>query len=204
MQCRADGCERSAIYKSARLCQKHYFRLRRNGALDLRSPKESIETPNGYIKRYSPSHPLAVSDSYVFEHRAVMWELVGQECSSCKICGKPESWDTCHVDHIDDDRKNNAPENLRILCRACNVFRSRSGEAGGKWIIEIDGVRMTASAWSRHPDVKVAAGTIIRRKKAGFSDRDAVFSDKQTHSSYAAKKRSARYDQIRGIGSASV
>ena len=74
MQCRVEGCERDARYKAAQLCQKHYFRVRRNGGVDLK-PVTAIPrviTPNGYVRVYQPGHPIAIRN-YVFEHRMVMW-----------------------------------------------------------------------------------------------------------------------------------
>lgn len=35
MKCIADDCNREAEYKEACLCQKHYFRVRRNGHTNL-------------------------------------------------------------------------------------------------------------------------------------------------------------------------
>nr|MDQ6120782.1 HNH endonuclease [Klebsiella pneumoniae subsp. pneumoniae] len=36
------------------------------------------------------------------------------------------TWKTAHIDHIDEVVDNNSDSNLRVLCRACNVMRSRT------------------------------------------------------------------------------
>ena len=35
MKCKVEGCGRPADYKAAELCQKHYFRVRRNNTTDM-------------------------------------------------------------------------------------------------------------------------------------------------------------------------
>lgn len=187
MKCSADGCERSSMYKSLCLCQKHYFRLRRTGTVAKReqSRAKKITTPNGYVRVWDKDHPLACQRGYVFEHRHAMWSVVGASVGNCQLCGKAESWETCHIDHIDNDRKNNNISNLRVLCRGCNVKRGftvysykNRGEVG---LIEIDGVIDTPAGWSRRNDVNVTGATIVRRIKSGQSPREAVYGSKKTH-----------------------
>lgn len=185
MKCCADGCDRDADYKAKQLCQKHYFRLWRNGTTELvRRAKPRIVTPNGYVRVHCQGHPLA-NRNYVFEHRKIMYEIVGEECCPCQVCGKPQTWETCHVDHIDENRKNNAPGNLRVLCRGCNVkrgFKPESYESrSNTGLIEFEGRKDTAHGWARDPRVKVSGSTIHHRKARGMSDYDALFARKKTH-----------------------
>jgi hypothetical protein len=43
----------------------------------------------------------------------------------CAICGAgPTATNALDIDHIDGNPKNNAPDNLRLLCRRCNVATS--------------------------------------------------------------------------------
>ena len=187
MQCSVDNCEREATYKAAQLCQMHYFRVRRNGTVVKTPIGRALRyvTPNGYITLYKPGHPLSNKTNCVFEHRFVMWPIVGPDCRPCELCGKPQTWSTCHVDHIDDNRQNNSPTNLRILCRGCNVkrgFRPESHEFRSKvGLIEFEGKRDTSTNWARDPRVKVSGNTIRLRKAAGMTDAEALFSDKVTH-----------------------
>lgn len=187
MQCSVDNCEREVTYKAAQLCQMHYFRVRRNGTVVKTPIGRALRyvTPNGYITLYKPGHPLSNKTNCVFEHRFVMWPIVGPDCRPCELCGKPQTWSTCHVDHIDDNRQNNSPTNLRILCRGCNVkrgFRPESHEFRSKvGLIEFEGKRDTSTNWARDPRVKVSGNTIRLRKAAGMTDAEALFSDKVTH-----------------------
>ena len=59
--------------------------------------------PGGYIRIYTPEHPAANKGGYVYEHRLVMEAKLGRLLKSGEI-----------VDHIDRNRSNNAPENLRL------------------------------------------------------------------------------------------
>lgn len=56
--------------------------------------------PDGYIDLYRPGHPLARSDGYVFEHRAVAWER--------GILTNP----LMEVHHRNENRGDNSPGNL--------------------------------------------------------------------------------------------
>lgn len=58
---------------------------------------------SGYIRIYKPDHPAANSNGYVYEHRLVMEQKLGRLLEKCEL-----------VDHIDRNRSNNAPENLRL------------------------------------------------------------------------------------------
>lgn len=187
MQCSVEDCGREASYKAAQLCQMHYFRIRRNGTV-VKTPigrAHRYVTPNGYITLYKPGHPLANKTKCVFEHRFVMWPIVGPDCRPCELCDLPQTWATCHVDHIDENRQNNSPENLRILCRGCNVkrgFTPQSHEFRSKvGLVEFEGRRDTATNWARDPRVKVSGRTILFRKAQGMSDAEALFADKVTH-----------------------
>jgi hypothetical protein len=58
---------------------------------------------------------------------------------------------------------------------------------------------MDAQGWARQPGVTVCGNTILRRKKAGMSDFDAVYSPRLTHHSTQTKKPQRKYDAMRGI-----
>lgn len=90
MQCRVDGCGRDAQYKTAQLCQMHYFRMRRNGSVakKLSSRQQRIITPNGYVRIFEPGHALADKGGYVFEHRQVMWAIAGLTAGRASCAGR--------------------------------------------------------------------------------------------------------------------
>lgn len=181
MRCIAESCDRPAQYKKAGLCQKHYFRLRRNGTTETksRSVKPRIVTPNGYVSIYAPEHPLCSGKHpRVFEHRLVMFADIGFSPISCEICSAPESWSTCHVDHKDDNRQNNDRSNLRITCRGCNTSRSKRATTA---IYEHNGVRLSAADWAKQPGVNVTAHHLRVRISLGMPIEQALYEPNKTH-----------------------
>lgn len=201
MTCKIDGCETAIMYKADKVCQKHYFRMMRYGTYDLvRARKYRIQNPAGYQKLYEPKHPLANADSYVYEHRKVYFDEISCEVSVCAMCGNGESWDTCHIDHIDDDVTNNSKENLRALCRGCNVFRAHTPVSMGSGHLTANGMTMTVNAWARQEGVCVTGNTIRRRSMSGMSDYESIFGEKVTHKNSAPASIPCRYDEVRGVG----
>jgi hypothetical protein len=194
MQCKVEGCEREADYKAAQLCQMHYFRQWRYGTTDTvrrGKAKPRQENPQGYQWVYLPGHPLCHKNGrYVAEHRAVLFEAIGPGSMKCDLCGCDLTWDTCKVDHIDCDVRNNARENLRPTCNTCNTQRGVGPAAD--WLrthaIEFAGEVKTAHEWSRDQRVQVASHTILGRIRKGMSPEQALFAPKRTHTSKPAKK----------------
>lgn len=193
MKCKVDGCEREATYKSDQVCQKHYFRMRRYGTYELVGPrtpdgkpavrKMRIENAKGYQKIFSPGHPLANSDLYAYEHRLVVYAKYGESLPDCELCGKPTNWATCHIDHKDNDIKNNDIRNLRPVCRPCNTNRGRKAEHtySHHAAVTVDGVTLTPHEWSKVEGVRVHAATIRARIRNGASHKEAVYGAKRTH-----------------------
>jgi hypothetical protein len=60
-------------------------------------------TTSGYMRIWKPEHPAADRNGYVYEHRLVMEQKIGRLLKAGEI-----------VDHIDRDRTNNHPDNLRL------------------------------------------------------------------------------------------
>lgn len=199
MKCKVSKCNREAMYKGQRVCQKHYFRKMRNGSYGLqRSRKYRIQNPAGYSKVYEPDHFLADGIGYIYEHRFVYYES-GKTPEKCEMCGDAISWDSCHIDHINDDITDNRLENLRATCRPCNTFQGYKVESNGKMFLTIGERTLNPSAWARIPGVKVSGATIRRRKVQGASDYDAIYGERKTHRNTKTKKPDCKYDEMRGI-----
>jgi 5-methylcytosine-specific restriction endonuclease McrA len=90
-------------------------------------------TSDGYIATAQTGHPLARSKGQVQAHRLILFAKIGFGPHLCHWCRKPISWgyhvgpDTIVADHLDENRANNAPENLVPSCNRCNAARSRYG-----------------------------------------------------------------------------
>ena len=187
MQCKVDGCDRDAQYKAAQLCQRHYFRQWRNGTTEMvrKSAKPRIEDDRGYQFLYVPGHPLlSKGQTYVAEHRIVLFDAIGPGPMDCALCGCGLTWKTCQADHIDENPRNNARANLRPLCRRCNTWRSMPPAVvrmKNAVALTFEGETKTATEWARDPRVAVSTNQIRNRKRAGMSDEDALFALKITH-----------------------
>lgn len=133
--CKVEGCARKAQYREQQVCQKHYFRFMRHGHYGFKGSREpSAPRPRkdqysdnrGYIMVFADGHPLADKRGLVREHRLVYHNQVDANPTECKLCQAPINWKTLHIDHEDNNPSNNAPGNLRALCRACNVYRAHT------------------------------------------------------------------------------
>lgn len=193
MQCVVDGCQRPAKYKAACLCQKHYFRQRRYGTTELVGPRKAGKIPTsramrkenakGYQLVFMPSHPLAMRDGYVYEHRLKVHERFGEALPACEICRAPTFWENCHIDHRDEDVRNNDIANLRPVCPGCNTSRTPRSTTP-RFLFE--GRQMTVTELSRLSNAQVGRAQISRRIAAGMSVADAVLLANKTHPKEAA------------------
>jgi len=176
------------------LCQKHYFRQWRYGSTNTKREQKRMELgysrkyrtqmdARGYQRLYEPNHPLADSEGGVYEHRKVVFDQIGFELKECELCSMPVNWKTVHIDHIDNNPKNNHPSNLRPLCRVCNTGRNypEAHTFAGNTAITIGDVTLTAAEWSRVSGGFVTGSTIARRIKGGMSPEQALTSPKVTH-----------------------
>ena len=122
-RCSHDGCENVANRVSHGLCETHYYRKRRTGSTSREMPSYRHMTSNGYVMLSGINHPLRRSNGYVSEHRYVAYSVYGPDCSDCFWCGAACTWKNCHVDHLNDIKDDNRPENLVIACASCNRIR---------------------------------------------------------------------------------
>lgn len=202
--CRVDGCSNKIHFKAERLCKIHYFRRRRTGVFDDPPPIKgrSVNKRTGYVNAIAHGHPLANKHGVVREHRMFYYDHINKNPTACEMCGTAISWKTLHIDHKDSVTSNNELNNLRAVCRACNVYRAHKPGSMGKRIIELDGLRMTVQEWARMPGVVIAGHSIWRRKLSGWSDRDAIYGTRLTHQNMKpAKTVAGKADYLRGIPS---
>lgn len=127
--CNVEGCGNPARSSKTLVCEKHYYRQRRTGTTDL-MPREMPRTRDhtgGYKLLYSPRHPISTKgqQARVYEHRAVYYKHHGEGPFSCVHCGAEVTWQTMHVDHLDDDPANNEIDNLGASCPTCNQKRGQ-------------------------------------------------------------------------------
>lgn len=186
-KCSINGCDKPIMYKSRQICQMHYFRHMRNGTYEtILARKKVLSHSSGYVVLYLPDHPLSRADGYVYEHRVVAYEMFGEKIPPCGFCGKPSSWEPyfTHIDHIDCDKANNNPSNLRVLCNACNVGRNKSTahERNGIIGIEWNGEIKTANGWAKDKRSAIRSGAAIKRRlECGWSVENAIFTPSRTN-----------------------
>lgn len=161
-RCTARGCDGAKRSSGAAYCEKHYMRMRRYGSLDrVRVPAERLITAYGYVSVYRPGHPLAYRDGRVLEHRAAYFDAHGHGPFECHWCGVTVTWDTLHIDHLNDEKTDNSLSNLVASCAACNVRRGvpkmtkRMREKGVRLRLGDD--ERCLSEWAQHLDISMAA-----------------------------------------------
>lgn len=138
---------------------------------------------------------MAQKSGMIYEHRVAVYSKYADDLPPCAICGAVIDWGNCHIDHIDEDRSNNDISNLRPLCRTCNVMRGRKSpeyKYKGHYAITCNGVTKTPCEWARDENIFVSIGAIIRRKKRGMSDEDALHAPKVTHKRKALEVKHER------------
>lgn len=158
-KCSVERCENRANRIKAGLCEKHYARMRRNGTTEKQNvvkPGSIEQSGGGYLMVYAPDHPLRKGSSpRVYEHRKVFYDANGSGPFNCHVCGAVVTWDDMHVDHLNDDVKDNRLENLAPACPTCNQWRGKDKSSRSIKIrrgkhITAHGVTMCESDWSRH------------------------------------------------------
>lgn len=98
-----------------------------------------ITEPDGRVRVYSPDHPLAIKDGYVYEYRLVAEKKLGRFLRNDEI-----------VHHIDGDPSNNDPENLEVMSQSRHAFIEAAMRKTNPSGIRTSGVRQTPNGkrWS--------------------------------------------------------
>jgi hypothetical protein len=155
--CSVAGCGKR--HEAKGLCQNHYMMLRRRGTTVATKRGHGTAygavytKPNGYTVRKMPDHPLAApSSGLVYEHRRVMYDLLGPGPHPCHWCGVMLDWPDAECDHLDTARSNNVPSNLVFSCHDCNTRRViPSPEALAARLAALDRGREAARLASSRP-----------------------------------------------------
>lgn len=172
--CRAECCGKVANRVGAGLCEAHYAKLRRYG-----DPNHKIVAPDirvhsgGYLQQCAPGHKLANGGLRAYQHRLVYHAEHGDGPFNCHWCGKRVTWDTMHVDHLNDQVGDNRPENLVAACPECNMHRNVENQRASyrrRFGLTVDGETKTIAEWAAgigisHVSLKsrIAAGWDLRR-----------------------------------------
>lgn len=124
--CKINGCNGSATRDKFTVCEAHYCMFRRNGNYEgqYRSPTSK---QGNYIRvngKPAKKHPMSTKTSgMLYEHRMVAYDARNGICEPCFWCGKELEWENCVIDHLNEDKHDNRPENLLIACTHCNRAR---------------------------------------------------------------------------------
>ena len=146
--CSVEDCDIYANRVGHGWCEKHYGRFRRHGSTGLAPNHKDckLEHTGGYLLVYAPKHPLAKS-ARLYEHRFVYYNEHGEGPFDCFHCGVEVRWDNLHIDHLDDNKKNNSLSNLVSSCPSCNKTRGRTKMIKTK---RAQGVNITFNGETKH------------------------------------------------------
>ena len=190
--CIVDGCELSVRSRNSHYCEKHYMRVRRHGTTEKLSTRKDgkLEHTGGYLLVYAPDHPLACGSPRVYEHRKVYYDKHGAGPFRCHWCAKTVGWDTLHIDHLDDCKTNNEPDNLVPSCPVCNQKRGvdkmrRTMRENSDRRYTAHGKTMCLNEWADY--LGISRNSIEYRLKAGW-DISKVFSPRIGNSGPPSRK----------------
>ena len=171
--CIVDGCNNEVRSSGCKYCEKHYGRLRRRGTTQRHLPTQVMHHSGGYILIYNPEHLLTQrhTGSYEYEHRIVYYNTYGEGPFNCYWCNKEISWDNMHIDHLNNNCKDNRLENLVASCPECNQHRGQNKmiqtmrDKHGRWI-EFEGKRKLLAQWAK--EIGISRSTLQQRIKSGW------------------------------------
>lgn len=175
-RCSVQGCAKPATRVGAKMCEMHYGRVRRHGGTETPAPSPTLPHSGGYLLAYAPGHPLARSGSKrVYAHRVAFYAKHGEGPFTCHWCAAPVDWQTMHVDHLDDDKKNNDPANLVPSCPTCNQQRGKhkaQARHRASTGLTVSGRTQTLNEWAT--EVGLARNAIMERIAKGWTPEAAV------------------------------
>lgn len=122
-QCCVPDCKNPVRPGGGKTCEMHYMRMRRRGTYAAVVRNGRFVTKEGYAVVTCPSHPLASNGGNTYEHRLVAYAKHNGQCPPCYWCEKPLSWQMAVIDHLNEVKHDNRPDNLVVACNSCNRAR---------------------------------------------------------------------------------
>lgn len=178
-KCIVDGCNKEAS-RLDKYCETHYYRIRRNGTIELKKKSAISQHSGGYLIERNQDHPLAKRGN-VYQHRRVFFDKHGQGPFACHWCGTAVDYDMMHVDHLDANKQNNNESNLVASCPACNLKRGipkMRQTVKEKHSYKIGDAKKTMVEWA---DVAgISRSTLLSRIRMGKSLEQAVLMTRGT------------------------
>lgn len=173
--CTVDGCEKEGRRGKDSMCEMHYMRMYRNGHLGKKREPAAFDHSAGYLLVPAAGHPLAGASSHHYEHRVVYYDAHGAGPFDCHWCAKPLSWSSLHIDHLDDDKKNNNIANLVASCPVCNQSRGHEKKLKtwrSKTGVSAFGKTLTLNEWAS--EMGITRQSILWRLKRGWDVERAL------------------------------
>jgi hypothetical protein len=166
--CCVDGCKGVARANNTPYCEKHYYRIRRNGTIELKHKPHKTIHSGGYVLIPAIGHPLTIrhTNNTEYEHRFVYYNHCGEGPFNCHWCGKEVTWDTLHIDHLNNCKTDNRIDNLVASCPVCNQQRGHEklmDTVRRKHGLEYNGRIKTINEWARDIGIK---GSSLRLRLA--------------------------------------
>lgn len=122
---------------------------------------------NGYIEIYMPQHPNARSNGTILEHRYVAEQKLGRLLKNTEV-----------VHHIDENRKNNNPENLIVF--KTNSDHSRFHKTGKKQLMD-DGTWICPIPENHIKKCKCCKNYFVRKDNIKFCCRECYIEYQKKH-----------------------
>lgn len=169
--CSVDGCGAHANRIGAGLCEAHYMRVRRKGTTltEFERAAQTVAHSQGYRLVKAKGHPRSLGLGRAYEHRVVYTDAHGEGPFKCHWCAIEVTWETMHVDHLNEDKTDNRVDNLVASCALCNMHRSDAKKMAAireKYGIEHAGEKLTLNEWAAR--LGISRVSIVWRLKQGW------------------------------------
>lgn len=123
-KCQVADCQSQAVAFEGGLCGKHHMRLRRYGDPHYVTSNEQFrQNCREAALKYKQAKPTTYKKrNNRHEHRVVAEEMLGRPLKRNEI-----------VHHVDGDRHNNAPENLKVMTQSEHIKEHREELRFAQW-----------------------------------------------------------------------